>query len=171
MILVLVSSAFYNILPVLCCSKLNSIITLLILLFIHKGDNLWQQNQHSFHWKKIKNNHAKTTPVCLRVTIEGKRFEVATNRQVEPSEWLPSVGKVKGKSEFAIETNNELGLIKKQVYDYHERIMIENRYFSGDSLSKPFFRKFHCKKISCLLNLTLCSNAIDIKVILRTDKP
>ncbi|HEX7458871.1 MAG TPA: Arm DNA-binding domain-containing protein [Ginsengibacter sp.] len=92
-----------------------------------------------FIGKKSRITTHKLLPIYLRVTIEGKRFEIATNRQVEPSEWLPSAGKVKGKSKLAIETNNELDLIKKQVYDYQERIIIENRYFSVDSLREKWF--------------------------------
>src|SRR5664279_164525 len=92
-----------------------------------------------FIGKKSRITTQKLLPIYLRVTIEGKRFEIATNRQVEPSEWLPSAGKVKGKSKLAIETNNELDLIKKQVYDYQERIIIENLYFSVDSLREKWF--------------------------------
>src|SRR5450432_4701993 len=92
-----------------------------------------------FIGKKSRITIHKLLPIYLRVTIERKRFEVATNRQVEPSEWLPSAGKVKGKSELAIETNSELDLIKKQVDDYQERIIIENRYFSVDSLREKWF--------------------------------
>jgi len=43
-----------------------------------------------FIGKKSRITTQKLLPIYLRVTIEGKRFEVATNRQVEPSEWLPS---------------------------------------------------------------------------------
>ena len=92
-----------------------------------------------FIGKKSRVTAQKLLPIYLRVTIEGKRFEVSTNRHVELSQWLPSEGKVKGRSELALKTNNDLGLIRKQVYDYQERISIENRYFSVDSLREKWF--------------------------------
>lgn len=61
------------------------------------------------------------------MTIEGKRFEVATHQHVKPSEWSPPAGKIKGRSETAIESNMKPGLIKKGVYDFKERIQIERR--------------------------------------------
>ncbi len=66
-----------------------------------------------FIGKRSRITTQKLLPIYLRVTIEGKRFEVATNRHVEPSEWLHSAGKVKGKSKLSIEMNHELDLIKK----------------------------------------------------------
>ena len=62
-----------------------------------------------FIGKKSRISTQKLLPIYLRVTIEGKRFEVATNRQVAGL-WLPGT-------------------------DNHR----ENRYFSVDSLREKWF--------------------------------
>ncbi len=55
---------------------------------------------------------------------------MATHRHVEPFEWLPSAGKVRGRSESAVETNMAFDVLRKQVYDYKDRIIFENRNFT-----------------------------------------
>jgi Arm DNA-binding domain len=57
-----------------------------------------------FIGKKSRATKHQLLPIYLRVTIEGKRFEVATHRHTKLSDWSPSAGKVKGRSEIAIET-------------------------------------------------------------------
>ena len=92
-----------------------------------------------FIGKKSRTTRHQLLPIYLRVTIEGKRFEVATHHHVEPLEWSPSAGKVKGRSESALETNMALDVIKKQVYEYKDRILFENRNFSVDTLREKWF--------------------------------
>jgi hypothetical protein len=75
----------------------------------------------------------------MRVTINGERFEVATHRHVEPSEWSSSAGKVKARSESAIETNMALDEIKKRVYEFRDRIFFENRNFTVRALREKWF--------------------------------
>jgi site-specific recombinase XerD len=92
-----------------------------------------------FIGKKSRTTRHQLLPIYLRVTIEGKRFEVASHRHVEPIEWSSSAGKVKGRSESAVETNMALDLIKKRVYEYMERILFENRNFTANTLREKWF--------------------------------
>ncbi|HMC84478.1 MAG TPA: site-specific integrase, partial [Chitinophagaceae bacterium] len=81
----------------------------------------------------------KQLPIYLRVTIDKKRFEVTTHRHVEASQWSPASGRVKGKSDSAIETNMGLDMIIKKVYDYREQLYKENRNFTVNSLREKWF--------------------------------
>jgi site-specific recombinase XerD len=92
-----------------------------------------------FIGKKSRTTRHQLLPIYLRVTIDGKRFEVATHRHIEPSGWAPNAGKVNGTSESAQETNMALDVIRKQVYDYKDRILFENRIFSVDTLREKWF--------------------------------
>jgi site-specific recombinase XerD len=92
-----------------------------------------------FIGKKSRITRHRLLPIYLRVTIKGKRFEVATHRHVEPSEWVPFAGKLKGVSESTQETNMALDVIRKQVYDYKEQIIFENRDFTVDTLREKWF--------------------------------
>jgi len=67
-----------------------------------------------FIGKKSRTTRHKQIPIYLRVTIDKKRFEVATHRHVEPSLWSPSAGRVKGKSDTAVDTNMALDMITKK---------------------------------------------------------
>ena len=89
--------------------------------------------------KKIKDYKDELLPIYMRVTINGNRFEVATHRHVEPTQWSSSSGKVAGRSDSAVETNMALNLIKKKVYEYKEQLYIENRDFTVNSLREKWF--------------------------------
>ncbi len=92
-----------------------------------------------FIGKKSRTTRHHFLPIYLRVTIKGKRFEVATHQHAKPSEWSPSAGKIIGKSEMVLQANMELDLIKKRVYDYRERILIENKEFTVNALPEKWF--------------------------------
>jgi hypothetical protein len=75
----------------------------------------------------------------VHVIINGKRFEVTTHQHVKPSEWSASARKVKGRSETARQVNTALDLARKKIYDYRERIRIEERDFTVNSLREKWF--------------------------------
>ena len=104
-----------------------------------------------FIGKKSRTTKQDLLPIYLRATIQGKRFEVATHQHVKPSEWAPSAGKVKGKSESALETNMSLDLVRKQVYDYREEILSGNRDFTVGTLREKWFGE--CRKNRTLLGV------------------
>lgn len=92
-----------------------------------------------FIGKKARMTIHQLLPIYLRVTIAGKRFEVSTHQHVKTTEWSPSSGKVKGRSASALEINTALDLIKKQVYDYKDKILTEHRRFTVDTLREKWF--------------------------------
>lgn len=92
-----------------------------------------------FIGKKSRTTRHQLLPIYLRVTIAGKRFEAATHRHVEPFEWSSSAGRVISRFESAVETNMALDEIKRKVYEYKERILLENRDFTVDSLREKWF--------------------------------
>lgn len=92
-----------------------------------------------FIGKKSRITRHQLLPIYLRVTIEGKRFEVATHRHVKQTEWSSSAGKVKGRSDSAAETNMALDIIRSKVYEYKNQLSIENRNFTVNSLRERWF--------------------------------
>ena len=52
----------------------------------------------AFISKKARMTKYQLLPIYLRVTIEGKRFEVSTHQHVKAFEWSLSCGKVKSRS-------------------------------------------------------------------------
>lgn len=70
-----------------------------------------------FYAKKAKAAANGLVPIYTRITINGKRIELSTNRFVEISKWSTEAGKIKGTSEEARSINNHLDLLKSQIRD------------------------------------------------------
>lgn len=70
-----------------------------------------------FYAKKAKASVNGLVPIYTRITIDGKRIELSTNRFVEISKWSVEAGKMKGSSEEARSINSHLTLLKTQIID------------------------------------------------------
>ena len=70
-----------------------------------------------FYLKKPKNYQKGPIPVYMRITVDGKRAEVATSRECEPSEWSPGAGRAKGTREKVRSFNAYLDNLQTQIYD------------------------------------------------------
>ncbi|MFT3949151.1 MAG: site-specific integrase [Agriterribacter sp.] len=92
-----------------------------------------------FIGKKSRLTSHRLLPIYLRVTMDGKRFEVATHQHTDPSLWLPGAGKVAGSSDTAILTNMALDEIRRKVYEYRDRIYKEQREFNVNTLREKWF--------------------------------
>ncbi len=68
-----------------------------------------------FYAKKAKAAANGLVPIYTRITINGKRIELSTNRFVEISKWSTEAGKMRGSSEEARSINNHLDLLKSQI--------------------------------------------------------
>jgi hypothetical protein len=92
-----------------------------------------------FYGKKSKINKENLLPIYLRVTIEGIRFEVTTNRYVDQNKWSTAAGKVKGNTEEARNINSHLDILKLRVYIYQKEIIGESKTFSVETLREKWF--------------------------------
>ncbi len=73
-----------------------------------------------FIGKKSRITRNKLLLIYMRVTIEGKRFEVGTRRHVEPTQIVIFVRKSYREIRFSSRNKYGLDLIKKKVYEYKE---------------------------------------------------
>lgn len=92
-----------------------------------------------FYTKRSKTTVHKTIPIYLRVTIDGKRMEVTTNRFVLPNQWSSKMGKVKGNSKEASEINTYLDYLKHKVYEFEQDILREDRDLNIQTLRTKWF--------------------------------
>ena len=104
-----------------------------------------------FYGKKTKQDSSKTLSIYLRVTIDGERFEVSTQRYVETAKWSSSSGKVKGNTEDARTINQHLDSLRHKVYDYQKSITREGKPFTKELLRQKWFgleeRQYTLKEI------------------------
>lgn len=76
-----------------------------------------------FYGKTSKITASGLLPIYLRVTINGKRFEVTTGRYLEPSRWSAATGRAKGNSEEARSLNAYLDTLRSKVYACQKTIL------------------------------------------------
>lgn len=92
-----------------------------------------------FFGKKTKAEAEKELSIYMRVTIDGLRFEISTNRYVAPSKWSNESGKVKGGTEAARSINSYLDTLKQRVYDYQKMIIREGYVFTKETLRNKWY--------------------------------
>lgn len=92
-----------------------------------------------FYAKKSKINAKGLMPVYTRITVEGKRIELSTNRFVDFSKWLPKAGKMKGNLEEARSINSHLDMIKMKVIDAQMELIHRNTPITIESLKSKLF--------------------------------
>ena len=92
-----------------------------------------------FYAKISRTTIRKTIPIYLRVTIEGKRMEVTTNRFVFPNQWSSKMGRVKGNSKESDEINTYLDYLKHKLYQFEQDLIREEKEFNIENLRAKWF--------------------------------
>src|SRR5580704_15694324 len=100
-----------------------------------------------FYGKKSRKIDENQLPIYLRITIEGKRFEVTTKRYIESSKWSAKAEKAKGNTEEARSLNSYLDVLKQKVYGYQKEILKEEKIFCVDTLREKWFGTGEQKKM------------------------
>ena len=92
-----------------------------------------------FFGKKTKNEGDKLLSIYLRVTINGSRFEISTQRYIAPCKWSQAASKAKGNSEEARSINTYLDVLKNKVYDYQQLILQQGDSFTKETLYQKWY--------------------------------
>jgi site-specific recombinase XerD len=87
-----------------------------------------------FYAKKAKAAANGLVPIYTRITINGKRIELSTNRFVEISKWSTEAGKMKGSSEEARSINNHLDILKSQIRDAEMELIHKKIYVTTETI-------------------------------------
>src|SRR3954469_21347844 len=89
-----------------------------------------------FYSKTSKQTKDGLTPIYLRITINGERFEQSTQRYISLKAWSKDAGRAKGNSEEARTINYFLDSLRQKVYDYQREIMQNNEPFNLQTFKK-----------------------------------
>lgn len=89
-----------------------------------------------FYAKKAKAAANGLVPIYTRITINGKRIELSTNRFVEISKWSTEAGKMKGTSEEARSINNHLDLLKSQIRDAEMELIHKKTVINTETIKR-----------------------------------
>jgi site-specific recombinase XerD len=70
-----------------------------------------------FYAKRAKARANGLVPIYTRITVNGKRIELSSNKFVEQAKWSTEAGKMKGTSEEARLVNSHLDLLRNQIME------------------------------------------------------
>ena len=126
-----------------------------------------------FYLKKTKNYESGPVPVYMRITVDGKRSEIASGRECEPSEWSTGAGRAKGTKERTRSFNAYLDGLQSKVYDAHDLLFKDGKLDSADSIKDLFKGKVanprmlievftdHNKRVEALVGTDFASGTLE----------
>ena len=99
-----------------------------------------QVHQNLFILFRLIKNRSKNgkSVIYLRFTFNNKRVELSTYQIVEMQLWDAAGQYVKGKSDEARSVNNQLALIRSNLYKHYNYLIALDKPFSAEDLKKAF---------------------------------
>jgi hypothetical protein len=74
-----------------------------------------------FYVKRGRLNGKRQAPIYLRVTANGQRFETATSRFIELSNWSQDAGRAIGSTKEVKELNEFLNVLSAKAFNIQKR--------------------------------------------------
>jgi site-specific recombinase XerD len=94
-----------------------------------------------FYLKKQRNYSTGPVPIYLRITVAGKRAELSTSRECEPSKWNSSAGRATGTREAVLSLNAYLNTLQQKVYEAHRRLLEQGKDISAEKVKAAYLGK------------------------------
>jgi site-specific recombinase XerD len=94
-----------------------------------------------FYMKKQKNYLSGSAPIYLRITVAGKRSEIATGRVCEPKQWSSRTGRLRGTKEDIKSLNAYLDNLQAMVYQAHKLLSLAGVAITAQSIKNKFAGK------------------------------
>ena len=87
-----------------------------------------------FYAKRAKASVNGLVPIYTRITVNGQRIELSTNRFIEISKWSTEAGKMKGSSQEARSINTHLDMFKIKIIDVQMELIHKNINITSEVL-------------------------------------
>lgn len=116
-------------------------------LFNHLVSHYEDNFQCALLFEETKNYQTGSVPVYMRITVNGKRSELTSGRECEPSQWMPSAGRMRGTKEHVKTFNNYLDTLRAQVDDAHGAMIKAQESITAESLKNRFMGKEESPKM------------------------
>ncbi len=94
-----------------------------------------------FYVKKQKNYTSGVAPIYLRITVDGKRSEITTNRECNPEKWNSKSGRLIGTKEDIKSFNAFLDNLQSKVYEAHRYLSENEKPITAETLKNQFLGK------------------------------
>ena len=87
-----------------------------------------------FYVRETKKDRKGEAPIYLRITVNGERAEISTNRKVNPDLWDRAAERVVGRSEPARIVNASLDSLSGKVEKYFSNLDAKDEIISTDQI-------------------------------------
>ena len=94
-----------------------------------------------FCLRKPKNYVSGTAPIYLRITVDGKRTEIAISRKYDPAKWDNKSGRAVGNKEEAKSLNAYLDSIEYKIYEHHRQMTYAEETVTVETLKNRYTGK------------------------------
>jgi site-specific recombinase XerD len=91
-----------------------------------------------FYIRKDKADEDGKAPIYCRITVDGKRSELAIKRYTATEKWNSSKGYVKGNSEDARGTNVYIDSVRSKIYEHQKLLMEANKPATAAAIKNSF---------------------------------
>ncbi|HWJ25212.1 MAG TPA: phage integrase SAM-like domain and Arm DNA-binding domain-containing protein, partial [Flavisolibacter sp.] len=100
-----------------------------ILFFVRKQKESKENTQE---------NQNKKAPIYIRITVDGKRAEVTTKREIDPTKWNRHAGRAHGTKEEIKTLNAYLDTLERKLHQVHQEVIESNKPFTVDTIKNRF---------------------------------
>ena len=84
-----------------------------------------------FYAKRSKAKNNDQVPVYLRITVNGKRSEFSTGKNVASSKWNPEISRLKGNSEEARTINKYFDVLLSKILEIERNLILSGESFDA----------------------------------------
>ncbi|MDV3846071.1 recombinase [Elizabethkingia anophelis] len=94
-----------------------------------------------FYAKKSKAKSNLQVPVYLRITVNGKRSEFSTGKNVDLSKWNPEISRIKGNSEEARTINKYFDVLSSKILEIERNLILSGESFDATDVKNLLTRR------------------------------
>jgi len=94
--------------------------------------------------KLLKNGEA---PICLRITVNGKRAEVQIKRSIEIKKWNSTKECSIGKERTDLELNHYLDIVRSKILQIHRELEQDNKPVTAEIIKQLYYGKGEAPKM------------------------
>ena len=87
-----------------------------------------------FYVREVKKDRKGEAPIYLRITVNGERAEISTDRRVNPDAWDKASERVAGRSEPARIINSALDNLSGKVEKYFSNLDAKDEIISAEQI-------------------------------------
>ncbi len=91
-----------------------------------------------FFIRKSKSSSSNQATIYLRITVDGVRTEISTQRNCEADKWNSTTSRVNGKTEDVKSVNSYLEALQFRIYEIHKDLTANAQEITGESIKIQF---------------------------------